>query len=198
MATTKVLLVKPVENLGGEGEQVTVKKNEQVSFAKGDAFAAPEAAAEEYKWIDITNGLRGNHEDFAEKHAGNATEKTIVRFFWEEQVAAAEASELIITPDDFPGTYRVIGDTLVRSEKDGKDSKFQFVINKAKLLSEVTITMQAEGEPSTFSMTLNVLRDEDGNMMSLIKYWWYEGEKLNFSPLFLGGNSNGLYSRNGH
>lgn len=25
MATTKVLILKPVENLGGEGEQVTVK-----------------------------------------------------------------------------------------------------------------------------------------------------------------------------
>ena len=50
------------------------------------------------------------------------------------------------------------------------DEAFQFVINKAKLLSEVTLTMQAEGDPSTFSMTLNVLRDPDGNMMSLIKY----------------------------
>ena len=44
---------------------------------------------------------------------------------------------------------RVVGDALMRSEANGKDNAFQFVINKAKLLSEVTITMQAEGDPST-------------------------------------------------
>lgn len=39
-----------------------------------------------------------------------------------------------------------------------------------KMLSEVTLTMQAEGDPTTFNATLNVLRDNDGNMFSLIKY----------------------------
>lgn len=63
-----------------------------------------------------------------------------------------------------------MGDALIRSEATGKDEAFQFIINKAKMLSEVTLTMQAEGDPSTFSMTLNVLRDNDGNMMSLVKY----------------------------
>lgn len=65
---------------------------------------------------------------------------------------------------------RVVGDALIRSEKDGRDDAFQFIVNKAKLLSEVTLSMQAEGDPSTFNMTLNVLRDESGDMMSLIKY----------------------------
>ena len=40
----------------------------------------------------------------------------------------------------------------------------------AKMNAEKTITMQAEGDPSTFSMSLRVLRPEDGNMMKLIKY----------------------------
>ena len=80
------------------------------------------------------------------------------------------ATEIVISPNTFPGTYRVVGDALIRSEATGADEAFQFVINKAKMLSEVTLNMQAEGDPSTFSMTLNVLRDNDGNMMSLIKY----------------------------
>lgn len=41
---------------------------------------------------------------------------------------------------------RVVGDTFMRSEKTGKDEAFQFVINKAKVLSEVTITLEAEGK----------------------------------------------------
>ena len=95
-----------------------------------------------------------------------------IRFFWEDTATeeAENAVELVISPSRFPDTYRVIGDALIRSEKDNMDEAFQFVINKAKLLSEVTLTMQAEGDPSTFNMTLNVLRDEDRNMMSLIKY----------------------------
>ena len=58
--------------------------------------------------------------------------------------------------------------------RNGKDEAFQFVIGKAKVLSEVTITLEAEGDPSTFEMTLNVLRSDnergDKEMMKLIRY----------------------------
>lgn len=101
-----------------------------------------------------------------------------IRIFWEEVVtseAAAETGiEVTISPDTFPGTYRVVGDTFMRSEKTGKDEPFQFVINKAKVQSNVTITLEAEGDPSTFEMSLNVLRstNEDGEneMMKLVRY----------------------------
>ena len=100
-----------------------------------------------------------------------------IRIFWDELVTGAAnadaAVEVTISPDTFPGTYRVVGDTFMRSQKTGKDEAFQFVIGKAKVQSEVTITLEAEGDPSTFEMTLNVLRDEGdhGNeMMKLIRY----------------------------
>lgn len=101
-----------------------------------------------------------------------------IRIFWEELVTAEDAQEsaieVTISPDTFPGTYRVVGDTFMRSEKTGKDEAFQFVINKAKVLSEVTITLEAEGDPSTFEMTLNVLRSDnergEKEMMKLIRY----------------------------
>lgn len=102
-----------------------------------------------------------------------------VRVFWVEEVtgAANEAStavEVTISPDTFPGTYRVVGDTFMRSQETGADEAFQFVINKAKVLSEVTITLEAEGDPSTFEMTLNVLRSTnergENEMMKLIRY----------------------------
>lgn len=48
---------------------------------------------------------------------------------------------------------------------------FQFIIPKAKVTSENTITLEAEGDPSTFSMNLTVLRPDDGSaMMKLVKY----------------------------
>ena len=116
----------------------------------------------------------------------NVTNKTVatvegdhIRIFWDEILTGAQdeletAVEVTISPDTFPGTYRVIGDTYMRSEKTGKDEPFQFIINKAKVQSNVTITLEAEGDPSTFEMTLNVLRstNEDGEneMMKLVRY----------------------------
>ena len=157
-------------------------------------FPAIAAMREIYKannsgihFIDLTNGVRGvvvfddsSNITFkrTDKTGGEATYAPArtaairMRFFWEDKVSteAESAVELVISPYIFPDTYRVVGDALIRSEKNNMDEAFQFVINKAKLLSEVTLTMQAEGDPSTFNMTLNVLRDESGNMMSLIKY----------------------------
>ena len=67
-------------------------------------------------------------------------------------------------------TYYITGDTYARSDVDGSDSFFQFVIPKAKMSSENTITLEAEGDPSTFNMSLTVLRPDDGDMMKLVQY----------------------------
>lgn len=79
-------------------------------------------------------------------------------------------SEIIVSGDTFPGTYYVTGDTYARSDVDGSDSFFQFIIPKAKMSSENTITLEAEGDPSTFNMNLTVLRPESGEMMKLVQY----------------------------
>lgn len=42
----------------------------------------------------------------------------------------------------------VMGDTFARSEITGEDEYFQFILPKAKVTSENTITMEAEGDPS--------------------------------------------------
>ena len=80
------------------------------------------------------------------------------------------AKEIVISSDKFPGTYYVTGDTYARSETNGEDEFFQFIIPKAKMQSEVTLTMEAEGDPSTFNMNLKVLRPANGEMMRLVKY----------------------------
>ena len=75
-----------------------------------------------------------------------------------------------ISANSFPGTYYVTGDTYARSETTGKDEFFQFIIPKAKVQSENSITLEAEGDPSVFNMSLKVLRPADGVMMKLVKY----------------------------
>ncbi len=83
---------------------------------------------------------------------------------------SANTKTISVSADTFPGTYYVTGDTYARSDVDGSDQFFQFVIPKAKVTSENTITLEAEGDPSVFNMNLSVLRPEDGEMMKLIQY----------------------------
>lgn len=83
---------------------------------------------------------------------------------------AGDAVTIEISPNAFPGTYYVTGDTYARSYATGKDEFFQFIIPKAKVLSEQTLTLEAEGDPTVFSMNLRVLRALDGEMMKLVKY----------------------------
>ena len=81
-----------------------------------------------------------------------------------------EGTVIEISANSFPGTYYVTGDTWARSETSGDDEFFQFIIPKAKVTSENTITLEAEGDPSVFNMNLRVLRPADGVMMKLVKY----------------------------
>ena len=96
------------------------------------------------------------------------------KYFATFDVPIKDAREIVIGPNTFPGTYRAVGDTFARAEKDGDDEFFQLEIKKAKILSENTLTMEAEGDPSVFNMDLSVLRHKnpDGTteMMRITQY----------------------------
>lgn len=91
-------------------------------------------------------------------------------YFATFQMPIKDASVVEISANSFPGTYYVTGDTYSRKESNGVDEFFQFIIPKAKVQSENTITLEAEGDPSVFNMNLRVLRPADGKMMKLVKY----------------------------
>lgn len=100
----------------------------------------------------------------------SSTEWSAEAVYVTDDIAVKNYTEIQINPDTFPGTYYITGDTFARSEASGEDEFFQFIVPKAKMLSEVTLTMEAEGDPSTFSMSLKVLRPKTGDMMKLVKY----------------------------
>ena len=81
---------------------------------------------------------------------------------------ANEDDVITINANKFPGTYAIVGVTYARDE-DGVDNLFYFYIPKAKIQSETTLTMEAEGDPTVFNMSLKVLRgNAAGDMMQLI------------------------------
>ena len=95
------------------------------------------------------------------------SEKTLSLMF--EGNAAANDKVINISANTFPGTYAIVGKTFARNVSDGKDHLFTWYVPKAKVNSEVTLTMEAEGDPTVFDMNLRVLRDTDGTMVKLIR-----------------------------
>lgn len=122
-------------------------------------------------FINFDKGLRGTVAStavLATAAIGSVGDR--VKVFYDVLAAGASAVTVTIGPNTFPGTYRVIGDTVIRSKIDGKDYPYQFVIGQAKFNSENTLTLEAEGDPTVFNLSLRVLRDTNGEMMKFIKY----------------------------
>lgn len=84
--------------------------------------------------------------------------------------ASVKTKTLSIGADDFPGTYKIVGDTYARNRDTGEDEYFQFIIPRAKMSAEQTLTLEAEGDPTTFNLNLTVLRPTTGDMIQLVQY----------------------------
>jgi hypothetical protein len=88
----------------------------------------------------------------------------------ETRTSVANTYTIEVSANSFPGTYKLVGDTYARNKATGVDEYFQFIIPQAKMGAENTLTLEAEGDPTVFNMTMRVLRPRDGVMMKLVKY----------------------------
>lgn len=77
--------------------------------------------------------------------------------------------QLIIDPIHYPGTYRLVGETMIR-DRFGEDQHYQFEIPLCKLHANNKLSLAATGEPAIFDMKLTALRRNDGVMMKLTAY----------------------------
>lgn len=157
-----------VSDMTGSTESGKIRKSARlVATAKG-SFPQIKIDDRVISTSEVT-GIKYYDGNGAEITEATTVEKgDIIYASWLHPVAGK--SVITIKPDSFPGTYYVTGDTMIRSERTGEDEYFQFVIPKAKMQAEQTITMEAEGDPSTFNMSLQVLRPENKEMIKFIKY----------------------------
>ena len=77
---------------------------------------------------------------------------------------------LVIDAETFPGVYRIVGETYIRNQKTGKDQRYQFTIFNANVSSDTSITLEAEGDPTTFSMQIDVLTPPNDIMIELKQF----------------------------
>ena len=68
-------------------------------------------------------------------------------------------------------TYYITGDTYARNYQSGQDEFLQFIIPKGKVsVEDVSLTMEADGDPAEFTMTVQCQKAVDGTMVKLVKY----------------------------
>lgn len=130
--------------------------------AKGTTHTDSATGAYNIEYYDEDGNKYISVDAFAKKAAGKIG---FVNF----DVEAINPVLIEVSAAAFPGTYYVVGDTMVRGE-DGQDSYFQMIFPRAKMNVENTITLEAEGDPSTFNMKLDLLKGPHGELMQLIKY----------------------------
>ena len=76
----------------------------------------------------------------------------------------------VIDAETFPEAYKIIGETYIRDQKTGKDQRYQFVIHRAQVSADTSITLEADGDPTTFSMSVDVLTPPNDIMIELKQF----------------------------
>jgi len=153
-------------------------------FTTTSSGAVPTGGADALGWkyqYEDNNGklhAKINPKFYDETGASVTTLSANTKYFCTYDLATMNGAVIEISASSFPGTYYVTGDTYARSEASGQDEFFQFIIPKAKMNAENTITLEAEGDPSVFNMSLRVMRPADGVMMKLVKYDLTEGTSV--------------------
>lgn len=80
----------------------------------------------------------------------------------------AATTSITIDSNSFPKSYFIVGITTMRSYDTGNDEPFVFVIPKAHIQVNGTVTMEAEGDPSTFEMTIDALSQNVGSKSDVL------------------------------
>lgn len=100
--------------------------------------------------------------------AGAANTRVVVYYDYDSE---ATAETYVIDAEHFSGTYKLVGDTVLRNQKTGKDEAFQVTIPNLKFTSNLELGFAAEGDPSTTTFECEVMQDSDtGAMIQMVKY----------------------------
>ena len=100
---------------------------------------------------------------------GVATGKKVIAYYTRDTSETAQT--YVITSDKFSGTYKLVGDTVIRNAETGLDEPFQVIIPNLKWTSNLELGFSAEGDPSTTTFECEIMRESGGStMIEMIKY----------------------------
>lgn len=81
-----------------------------------------------------------------------------------------KAKRITVPAGQFPGMYMIVGETYIRNRDTGEDERLQIKFPLCKIKSNQTLTLQADGDPTTFNLEVEVARPISGIMMEMTSY----------------------------
>ena len=168
------------------GQKLYIKKTLVTAFSYQDAAGKEKVdpvaiPADSVDWTDGV-GANGQEVEFITFDLLDCTSSAVAR---QPYVPAAQEGDadtpnngvisggltIDIGAEFNSNTYYITGDTYARNFQSGKDEFLQFIVPKGKVSAEdVSLTMEADGDPATFSMSVKCLKANDGSMLKLVKY----------------------------
>lgn len=85
-----------------------------------------------------------------------------------------KAQKIFVEQGVFPGMYKIVAETLIRERDTGEDQRVQITLPLCKIKSDQTLTLQADGDPTTFNLDVEVATPKNGIPMEIT---FYEVEK---------------------
>lgn len=100
--------------------------------------------------------------------AAAANKKVVVYYTFD----SAETTETyVIDASHFSGTYKLVGNTVIRNRETGKDEAFQVVIPNLKWSSNMNLDFSAEGDPQPTTFECEIMRAANSSTMIQMTRW---------------------------
>lgn len=77
----------------------------------------------------------------------------------------------VIDSSHFSGTYKLVGNTVIRNRDSGKDEAFQVVIPNLKWSSNLNLDFSAEGDPQPTSFECEIMKAANSSTMIQMTRW---------------------------
>lgn len=102
------------------------------------------------------------------KVPATASKKVIVYYTFD---SSSSTETYTIDATHFSGTYKLVGNTVVRNRDTGKDEPFQVVIPNLKWSSNLTLDFSAEGDPTPTSFECEIMKASGSATLIQMTRW---------------------------
>lgn len=100
--------------------------------------------------------------------AAAANKKVIVYYTFE---SGANTETYVIDASHFSGTYKLVGNTVIRNRETGKDEAFQVVIPNLKWSSNLNLNFSSSGDPEPTQFECEIMKAANSSTMIQMTRW---------------------------
>lgn len=119
-------------------------------------------------WAYVNPRTMTPYDDDYWFHQGEPYYKKSLTLSTKEQ--PLNAKRIMVQAGEFPGMYKIVGETFVRSRETGEDERVQLSFPLCKIKSNHTLTLSSDGDPTVFNLDVEVATPPNGIPMEITFY----------------------------